>query len=309
MANPGTPERPRRGADSTRTAIAGITAALAVASLVVWAASGHSALLNVWGNGWPVFALCAVFAFGVQWIVFAHAFSAQTEHFYDLTGSITYLVMVWFAIAASGPTDPHALLLAGLITIWALRLGPFLFRRVRMAGEDERFRTIKTSFATFFMAWTLQGLWVFLTASCALAAITHTGGIYLGAIVWIGVAMWVTGFAIEVIADNQKTAFRADPDNADKFVTTGLWAWSRHPNYFGEILLWTGIAVIAWPELEGGQYITLISPIFVAFLLTKVSGVRMLEARADRQWGKDPAYIEYRKNTPTLIPAPPKERR
>ena len=308
MTNPGTPERPREGADSIGTAIGGITAALAVAALVVWAASDYSAPLNVWGNDWPVFAICAVFAFAVQWIMFVHAFSARTEHFYDLTGSITYLVMVWFAIAASGPTDAHALLLAGLITIWALRLGPFLFRRVRQAGEDKRFRTIKTSFATFLMTWTLQGLWVFLTASCALAAITHPGTAYLGAIVWIGVAMWIAGFAIEVIADNQKTAFRADPENAGKFITTGLWAWSRHPNYFGEILLWTGIAVIAWPELQGGQYITLISPIFVAFLLTKVSGVRMLEARANRQWGKDPAYIEYRKNTPSLIPSPPKGR-
>lgn len=296
------PERPRKGADSLGTAIGGISAALLVATLVVWLVSEYS----VRWNQWPVFAVCAVLAFGVQWIMFIHAFSAKTEHFYDLTGSITYLAMVWFAVAASGPADAHALLLAGLISVWALRLGPFLFRRVRQAGEDKRFRTIKTSFPTFLMTWTLQGLWVFLTASCALAAITHPGGVYLGAIVWIGVALWVAGFAIEVIADNQKTVFRADPANAGRFITTGLWAWSRHPNYFGEIMLWTGIAIIALPELQGGQYITLISPAFVAFLLTKVSGVRMLEASGNRQWGKDPAYQAYRKNTPVLIPRPPR---
>ena len=290
------------GIDSTVTAIGGITAALAVALLVVWLASSYSA---VW-SGWPVFAACAALAFGVQWLMFIHAFSAQTEHFYDLTGSVTYLVMVWFAIAASGPTDSHALLLALLITIWALRLGPFLFRRVRQAGEDKRFRTIKTSFPTFLMTWTLQGLWVFLTASCALAAITHPGGVYLGAVVWIGLALWIAGFAIEVIADHQKTVFRNDPANTNRFITTGLWAWSRHPNYFGEIILWTGIALIALPELQGGQYITLISPVFVAFLLIKVSGVRMLEARASKQWGNDPDYQAYRKNTPVLVPRPPR---
>lgn len=297
-------ERPRQGADSPATAIGGITAALAVASLVVWLAKDYSA---TW-IGWPVFAICAGLAFSVQWIMFIHAFSAKTEHFYDLTGSITYLAMVWLAVAVSGPSDAHALLLAALITLWALRLGPFLFRRVRQAGEDKRFRTIKTSFLTFLMTWTLQGLWVFLTASCALAAITHPGGVYMGPVVWIGVLMWIAGFAIEVIADNQKSAFRADPANADRFITTGLWAWSRHPNYFGEILLWTGIAVIALPELQGGQYITLISPVFVAFLLTKVSGVRMLESRGNRQWGKDPDYQAYCRNTPVLFPRPPKER-
>jgi steroid 5-alpha reductase family enzyme len=295
------PQR-RTGANSLGTAVSGIAAALLVATLVVWLVEDYSA---VW-QGWPVFTLCALLAFGVQWIMFIHAWFARTEHFYDLTGSITYLAMIWFAILASGPLDYHALLLAALITIWALRLGPFLFRRVRQAGEDKRFRSIKTSFPTFLMTWTLQGLWVFLTASCALAAITHAGRPYLGAVVWLGLAMWVAGFAIEVIADQQKTTFRNNPENTNKFIREGLWAWSRHPNYFGEILLWTGIAVIALPELKGGQYITLISPVFVGFLLTKVSGVRMLEARADKQWGNDADYQAYKRNTPTLMLRPPR---
>lgn len=292
----------RKGADSLQTAVIGIAAALGAASLVVWATSPYSA---TW-HGWPVFTLCAALAFGVQWLVFIHAFAKQTEHFYDLTGSATYLVMVWFAIQASGATDAHALLLAGLITVWALRLGPFLFRRVRQAGEDRRFRTIKTSLPTFLMTWTLQGLWVFLTASCALAAITGSGTADFGLIVVLGVALWLAGFAIEVIADAQKSRFRADPANANRFIREGLWAWSRHPNYFGEIMLWTGIAVIALPELAGGQYITLVSPVFVALLLIKVSGVRMLEVRADKQWGNDPDYQSYKASTPSVMLRPPR---
>lgn len=280
----------------------GILAALGVASLVVWVTSPYSATRF----GWPVFALCAVFAFSVQWLVFIHAFVKQTEHFYDLTGSATYLVMVWFAVWASGATDVHALLLATLITVWALRLGPFLFRRIKQAGEDRRFRTIKTSLPTFLMTWTLQGLWVFLTASCALAAITGSGSGDFGFFVVLGLALWLTGFGIEVIADAQKSRFRADPGNSNHFIREGLWAWSRHPNYFGEIMLWTGIAVIALPDLAGGQHITLISPVFVALLLIKVSGVRMLEARADKQWGNDPDYQSYKANTPVVMLRPPR---
>lgn len=303
MSDSASRPRARKGADSLTTAVIGVFSALGVASLVVWLTSPYSAGLGEW----KVFTLCALLAFGVQWIVFVHAFARQTEHFYDLTGSITYLVMVWFAIWASGATDTHALLLAGLITVWALRLGPFLFRRVRQAGEDRRFRTIKTSFPTFFMTWTLQGLWVFLTASCALAAITRTGAPDFGILVGLGVLLWVAGFAIEVIADGQKSRFRANPDNTNRFIREGLWAWSRHPNYFGEILLWTGIAIIALPGLSGGQHITLISPVFVAFLLTAVSGVRMLEARADKQWGNDPDYQAYKQATPSLLLWPPKK--
>jgi len=302
MSQPAGQPRSRKGADSPGTAVIGILAALGAALLVVWAASPYSA---TW-NGWPVFALCAVLAFSVQWIVFIHAFAKQTEHFYDLTGSATYLAMVWFAVWASDATDLHAFLLAGLITVWALRLGPFLFRRIRQAGEDKRFRTIKTSLPTFLMTWTLQGLWVFLTASCALAAITGSGAADFGLLVGLGLTLWLIGFAIEVIADAQKTHFRADPANANRFIREGLWAWSRHPNYFGEILLWTGIAIIALPELAGGQYITLISPVFVAFLLIKVSGVRMLEARADKQWGSDPDYQSWKANTPPLMLRPPR---
>ena len=119
-----------------------------------------------------------------------------------------------------------------------------------------------------------------------------------------GVALWLTGFAIEVIADRQKSAFRADPDNRNKFIQSGLWAWSRHPNYFGEIVLWSGIALIAFPVLEGWQYATLISPVFVVVLLTKISGVRMLENRANKQWGNDPDYQAYRDRTSVLVPMP-----
>jgi steroid 5-alpha reductase family enzyme len=111
---------------------------------------------------------------------------------------------------------------------------------------------------------------------------------------------------LEVISDQQKRTFRKNPENLDKFIVHGLWAWSRHPNYFGEILLWFGIAIIALPTLEGWRYITLISPLFVYLLLTRVSGLPMLESAANKKWGDNPKYLSYKKNTPLLVLRKPK---
>jgi steroid 5-alpha reductase family enzyme len=113
--------------------------------------------------------------------------------------------------------------------------------------------------------------------------------------------LFIFGFVTEVIADKQKTAFRSIPENRDKFITTGLWAKSRHPNFFGEIILWTGIAVMSFSSLTGLQYLTLISPVFTYLLLVYVSGVRMLEARADKKWGDNEEYIKYKTETPVLM--------
>lgn len=101
----------------------------------------------------------------------------------------------------------------------------------------------------------------------------------------IGFLIWVFGFAFEVIANSQKRKFSADPQNKGRFIQTGLWSRSRHPNYFGEIMLWLGIAIIALPVLQGWQWVALISPVFVTLLLTRVSGVPMLEKKADTKWG------------------------
>jgi steroid 5-alpha reductase family enzyme len=197
------------------------------------------------------------------------------------------------------------LLLAGIVTIWAVRLSTFLFKRIQDAGEDRRFRDIKPSFVRFLLTWTIQGLWVSLTIAAALAAITTITRRDLDLFALVGFLVWLFGMVIEVVADRQKSEFRADPQNADKFIKTGLWSWSRHPNYFGEIVLWIGVAIIAIPVLSGWQLLTLISPIFVAILLTRVSGIPMLEARANEKWGGQTEYEDYKTSTSVLIPKPP----
>ena len=240
-------------------------------------------------------------AFLIQWTLFIPAYLMQTEKFYDLAGSITYISIISYVYCQSSEFNIASLILSLFIIVWAIRLGSFLFFRIKKAGEDKRFRDIKPSPTRFFMTWTLQGTWVSLCSACAITAISTTEGIILNEIFVLGDFSFIIGFLIEVVADNQKTKFRSIPENKDKFITTGLWSYSRHPNYLGEITLWLGVALMSFSSLEGLQLITLVSPIFTYLLLVYVSGVRLLEASGNKKWGHLSSYQEYKKNTPTLF--------
>lgn len=166
-----------------------------------------------------------------------------------------------------------------MVLVWTGRLGLFLFLRILKVKQDSRFVEIKKTKLRFFYAWLIQGLWVIITMSPLLAINTAADipeGGHLGALEWVGILLWGLGMAIEVTADNQKSAFNDNPANHDKFVSTGIWSYSRHPNYVGEIVLWLGATIFAVPSLAGGQLIALICPIFVYLLLSKLSGVPLL---------------------------------
>jgi steroid 5-alpha reductase family enzyme len=291
-------ERPRSAAASV---IVIVVAVLVGAGVAVAGSQGGAVVGSV-----PVFALCVGLAFAIQWVAFVPAYLLQTERFYDLTGSFTYITLTALAVALGPALDARSVLLLVIVVVWALRLGSFLVRRIHKAGKDDRFDGLKPSFARFLSAWTLQGLWVGLTLAAALAAITTTVREPLGLLSYAGVAVWAGGFAVEAVADRQKSRFRADPANRGRFIRDGLWAWSRHPNYFGEIVLWVGVALIAMPVLQGWQWVTLVSPAFVALLLTRVSGVPLLEKKADTTWGGRPDYEAYKARTPVLLPRPPR---
>ena len=284
--------------------IIAIIATLLMAAVIAFAGSQKGIIVF----GIPLFALCVALAFIIQWIAFIPAYILKTEKFFDLTGSITYITVASIAVFLSPIVDSRSLLLLGLISIWAIRLGSFLFLRIRAAGEDRRFREIKKSFLRFLLTWTLQGLWVTFSLAAALAAITSKLKLDLGVFALVGFVVWLFGFGIEVIADRQKSQFKADLKNDDKFINVGLWSWSRHPNYFGEIMLWIGVAILAFPILQGWQWLTMISPLFIIVLLTRISGVPILEKRADEKWGGQDDYEAYKANTPVLIPKPPSKR-
>jgi len=246
-----------------------------------------------------------VLIFVIQWVAYIPAFIFKTEKFYDLTGSLTYITAISFALYSTNTPqnlDLGSLIIGIAIILWAIRLGSFLFMRIHKDKKDGRFDSIKTSFSQFFMTWTLQGMWVFICSSAALVAIANPTGVPINIVFIIGLALFILGFVVEIIADNQKSVFRSIPENKDVFINEGLWARSRHPNYFGEITLWTGITVMGISTFEGMNYLALFSPIFSYLLLNYVSGVRMLEYRGQKKWGHLDAYKTYKESTPKFIP-------
>ena len=242
-------------------------------------------------------------AFLIHWLLFIPAYLLKTEKFFDLSGSVTYISIVSYVLFFNYNSENIIgnLILASFIIIWAIRLGSFLFFRIKKAGEDKRFRELKISFTRFFLVWNISAMWVSFCSMCAITAISSGSGVQLNPLFYIGAVTFLVGFILEIVADHQKTAFRKDPKNKDKFINTGLWARSQHPNYVGEITLWAGIALISYSSLEGWEYVSLISPIFTYWLLVFVSGIPQLEDSGEKKWGHLKAYQDYTKNTPKLI--------
>jgi steroid 5-alpha reductase family enzyme len=249
----------------------------------------------------PLVLNLVLLIFLIQWVSFIPAYFFQTEKYFDLTGSITYLFSVSALLYITGTTKITDIIVVFCVAVWAVRLGLFLFNRIVKDGEDKRFRNIKPNFTRFFMTWTLQGTWVSMCLLCVLTALSSPNGIIHSYLFYVGLFVFNIGFLIEIVADNQKTIFRNDKKNKDKFITTGLWKYSRHPNYLGEIILWFGISVMSFSSLENLQFFTLISPIFVYFLLVYVSGVRMLEDSGKKKWGHLDSYKKYINNTPKIF--------
>ena len=240
--------------------------------------------------------------FLIHLLVFIPSYYYQTEKFFDLTGTISYVSSVLFIFFKSNTVESinlGSLVLSTFIIIWSLRLGTFLFLRIKKAGKDRRFNQIKKSFSWFFMTFSISGMWVTICSICALTGVAN--GIIFSSITIIGIVIFLIGFTIEIIADSQKTKFRGKDENKDKFISCGLWKHSRHPNYLGEIILWLGISLISLSSLEGFQYVTLISPIFTYLLLVNVSGINLLEKSGDKKWGKLESYKKYKEKTPRLI--------
>ncbi len=283
-----------------KTSITGILLSFIVGTLIGLSGSQNSTELF----GVPVFGLCGFIIFAFQWVAFVPAYLFQTERFFDLMGSFTYVTVIVAVCLTPGIHLANALLPGVLVAIWAIRLGAFLFRRLHRKGFDSRFINIKPDPLRFLMVWTLQGLWIFVTFAAGLATMTSNRALSYNPFNFAGAVIWLGGFTLEVIADLQKKAFRSDTKNQGLFITTGLWSLSRHPNYLGEITLWVGIALIAVPILQEWQFATTLSPIFVWILLRWVSGVPILEAQADKNWEGNLEYRQYKERTPILFPSP-----
>ena len=279
-----------------------VTSVFMIIFLIVSAVGNNSVILN----GYSAVLYCAVICIGIQWVAWIPASIGKTERFYDLTGGLTYITLVGFSLWAGSQSEPvssRELIISLLVVIWSLRLSSFLYLRIHRTGKDGRFDKLKTSSIRFLVPWTIQGLWVFLTMIVVIVINTQANSApVLGIWDGIGLSIWILGFSIEVIADNQKTVFNSEPNNQGKWIDCGLWSYSRHPNYLGEVLLWTGIAFFGVSCFTGLEKIAWISPLFIYLLLTRISGTPILDRRALEKWGDDSEYQIYRKNTPLLFP-------
>jgi steroid 5-alpha reductase family enzyme len=256
--------------------------------------------------------ILAIYTILVQWFVFIHAGgffgNERTEKYYDLTGSITYLttlgLSLYFSYATNKEINVRQIILSIFVAVWSARLGWFLFSRIHATGIDSRFTVIKLNNFRFMMAWTLQGVWVFLTMLPVLMLNLFPDFIPFGIYDYIGMPIWAFGFIFEVISDHQKSVFRTIAENKNRWIQNGLWSISRHPNYFGEIVLWIGVAIAAFGGLNATPRagFVFISPIFVAFLLIFVSGIPMLEEKSDKRFGEIEEYQQYKLKTPVLVP-------
>ncbi|WP_285363471.1 DUF1295 domain-containing protein [Microbacterium sp. LMC-P-041] len=285
---------------SSRSSLIAIIVALVIGALVALAGSQGGATVG----GIPLFAIAVAAAFAIQILAFIPAMLLRTERFFDLTGSLTFLAISVALVLMTPMPDARSWILAAMVILWAARLGSFLAMRVHKAGSDGRFDEIKGSPVRFLQVWVIQGAWVSITAAAAWIAISTDAASRapIGWLTVVGIIVWVAGMTVEIVADAQKSAFRADPRHKDEFIRTGLWSRSRHPNYFGEIVIWVGVFLTAAPVLAGWQWVAILSPLFVILLLTRVSGIPLLEARAEKKWGDRADYIEYRESTPSLIP-------
>ena len=280
--------------------------AIALCILTAYLVAIAASVDGIFFSGIPIILLCAIVSFVTHWMIAVPSLITSSEKYFDFTGMVATLLVVltaMFALLSSGAqVSIRSVFVASFVSVWTLRLGIFLYKRIVKAGEDSRFRDIKKSIPKFLMTWTLSALWVFLTTVNAITLIALNPLEPIGIFFIMGALLWLLGFGFEVIADRQKKYFSEQPKNEGRFITQGLWSVSRHPNYFGEIILWAGIAIISLPFLSGWQYVTLVSPVFVFLLLTRISGLPFLEDKAEKKWGEDKDYIEYKKRTPILVP-------
>ena len=280
--------------------------AIALCIITAYLVAIAASVDGVFFSGIPIILLCAIVSFATHWTIAVPSLITSSEKYFDFTGMVATLLLVltsMFALLSSGAeASIRSVFVATFVSVWTLRLGIFLYKRIVKAGEDRRFRDIKKSLPKFLMTWTLSALWVFLTTVNAITLIALNPLEPIGIFFIMGALLWLLGFGFEVIADRQKKHFSEQPKNEGRFITQGLWSVSRHPNYFGEIILWAGIAIISLPFLSGWQFVTLVSPVFVFLLLTRISGLPFLEDKAEKKWGEDKDYIEYKKRTPILVP-------
>lgn len=249
--------------------------------------------------------LSFVISLAVNAVFFAIAAIRRTDVVTDLSYSLSFALLA-IALPSLGAREPVQLVAALLVLVWAVRLGGYLLTRILRIKVDHRFDEMRDKPLRFARFWLLQAISVAVIMLPVTYLVSRDDASGFGAWAIVGVAMWLVGLVIEAVADAQKSSFKGKEENRDRFITSGLWRYSRHPNYFGEMLVWWGLFLYAVPFLDGAAFAVVIGPVFITLLLLFVSGIPLLERSADAKYGDDPAYREYKRRTNILVPLPPR---
>lgn len=245
-------------------------------------------------------------ALAVNGAFFAFAAARRTDVVTDLSYSLTFALLAVVLLFA-GAAEPVQLVASLLVVVWAARLGIYLFRRIMRTKVDHRFDGMRDQPLRFARFWLLQAITVAVVMLPVSYLLDQDDPPGLGAWSIAGAAVWLVGLLIEAVADAQKAAFRAKEENRGRFVASGLWRYSRHPNYFGEMLVWWGLFLYVVPVLHGAAFALVVGPVFITLLLLFVSGIPLLEKSADEKYGSDGAYRDYKRRTSILVPLPPRD--
>ncbi|XP_008782283.1 uncharacterized protein LOC103701854 [Phoenix dactylifera] len=250
-------------------------------------------------------ALTALVTVGYQLVFFVVTALLRFDKVTDFAGSTNFVVLGILTLALKGAWHFRQIVLTMLVVLWGLRLGLFLLMRILQWGEDRRFDRMRNNLVKLAVFWIIQAVWVW-TVSLPLTIVNASDrnpSVKPQDI--IGWIMWGVGLSIEATADQQKLMFKNSPSNRGKWCNVGLWKYSRHPNYFGEILLWWGIFVASTPVLEGAEWLVVVGPIFLTLLLLFVSGIPLLEKSADKRFRSEAEYRFYKSTTSPLVLLPP----
>ena len=248
----------------------------------------------------PTLGICLA----IQAVFFAFAATLRTDKVTDLSYGLTFVIIAVVLLLQGNATDAPQLAVTLMVALWGVRLAGYLFFRIFQMGRDKRFDGVRENFLRFFRFWFFQGVAVWVIMLPVIVWFGNPGPWNL--LMTAGVMVWAAGFVIETVADAQKFAAKRQPGGESRWMDTGLWRFSRHPNYFGELLVWWGVFVFVAKDLTGLQWLTIIGPIAITFLLLRVTGIPTLEASAAKKWGNNADYQAYVRRTSRLMLWPPR---
>ncbi len=253
-----------------------------------------------------IYLLTFILAFAIQIIFFLFANAFKTDKVTDLAYGLTFVFLAWFILLTRSSLEPVQVILTWMVTLWGVRLAVYLFIRILKMGEDKRFDQIRKGFVSFLKFWLFQALTIWVIMLPSTYILSQPQLIHFNLTFWTGIIIFCLGLLIETVADWQKFVFKNNPINKGKWIESGIWKYSRHPNYFGEMTLWWGIFILTLGWQNSWSYLTIIGPIFITFILLKVSGIPLLEKRYEKKYKDNPDYQAYKNSTNLLIPWWPK---